>query len=197
VVDWGDVPTWVGSITTSATLAVTLYIVQTDRGRAERQQARQVRIWDSPHVEGGDGVRPFRVSTRLHIRNNSNAAVTDVMIGIEGVVVEEGFLASIGTRGWWSILDPGQEAKTEPLDLQPRDSHDDGSPDAEVAQPALYVLFTDVEGRLWVYEVATGRLRRRRAPYQRTNWIMRRWPRRRRLLGSRPLERWGRKGRPD
>jgi hypothetical protein len=122
--DWGNVPSWVGTVFTSTSLglaAVTYARSSDDRRRqraeAERSQAARVSMW---------WINP----RRAQVRNSNDVAVT--------------VQAAISVGGMWS-------ATSDRLGLGPGDERGlllPGERDGESAQVQLYLI--DSYGREWI-----------------------------------------------
>jgi len=70
--NWGDVPTWVGSVSTGAALLIAAVAYRRSVHDGEREQASHVTAWVVAE-EGPDG------EDVLHVKNSSNAAIYSVV----------------------------------------------------------------------------------------------------------------------
>src|SRR5580658_3328827 len=74
--DWGDVPTWVGSVLTGVALLIAAFTYRKSVSDSQRDQAKAITVWvdEDQKVKG----RILRRTNTLHIRNGSNATVYSV-----------------------------------------------------------------------------------------------------------------------
>lgn len=89
MLDWGDVPTWVGGIGTTGALSVSLFLLFREQRRLEefrqeelRRQASKVTAWLEYELVDGR----FAPGTRLwgRVRNGSEEPIFDVHAGYLG-----------------------------------------------------------------------------------------------------------------
>ena len=155
--NWGDVPTWVGSVMTGAALLVAAFTYRRSVHDGAREQAKAITVWvtgDSSTAEG----------QTVHVRNGGAAAAYSVAI----YYLEQGrfppdyrspyyLVGSTGTGfiklGTWASLGPGEE-KTAHLERG-------------LSDPAIpWLYFRDSDGVDWIRDY---RARLTRHSY----WLMR------------------------
>jgi hypothetical protein len=132
-VDWGDVPTWVGSIGTVLTLGVGLLLLMRELADRRREHAARVMCWID-HEAG-----------KVLVRNGSDQPVTRVMVAlfaVPGHYVEP----RTGHRddpyvGDWAWLGPGEEREMAPEGVEWY---------ANLFPSQVRMEFTDTSVRRWL-----------------------------------------------
>lgn len=86
--DWGDVPTWVGSVSTGAALLIAAVSYRRSVHYGERSQANKVTVWvetvsDSEVISEVISKGISEVTSVVHLKNNSDGAVYFATIFVE------------------------------------------------------------------------------------------------------------------
>jgi hypothetical protein len=136
--DWGDVPTWIGAITTLCALLAAAYLVAIEVRRDRREADRQDR------AEQADKVAAWfdDASGQLLLRNGSSLPIYNVLITI---FPESPELATIQPEG---AVPPGDTLLAYPPMVM-----------NSFTETSLRLMFTDTAGRSWERSF-NGRLRR-------------------------------------
>ena len=133
---WGDVPTWVQAVTTSALLVIAFITLAADRRRMRaieveqqaqreenaRAQARLVSAWPDEWSAG---------TTVVRCRNGSFEPIYEVRVELQLGTGERG-VKSVG------VMRPAEELDCR-FDIGPGDD----------LEPAVEVAFRDAAGRIW------------------------------------------------
>lgn len=141
-IDWGDVPTWVGAITTLGALIAAGMVLRVEmrrdrdaaEDRARSEQAMFCAAWPGLTARGGHVV---------FFRNGSQLPVYDVRITIrneEGRVLEVGDTERIQPPGERTYGWPNEVFDVDELGDRIRDNREQWFPECS---------FTDAAGRVW------------------------------------------------
>ncbi|MEH3141167.1 MAG: hypothetical protein PGN37_13500 [Mycobacterium kyogaense] len=151
---WGDVPSWVAAIGTTAAVFVALGVAYSEylsrKQRDHRRQADAVTAWvenpRGPNATGGTAAGP---SEWVALLNTSGAVVYDVVVTLRFIV--SGSEQPLPVYRFVRFLPPGRQFYTRcrsPLD-------DDGNDIATGIFENASLAFTDASGEHWVRD-STG-----------------------------------------
>jgi hypothetical protein len=165
---WGDVPTWFGSVGTVLAFAIALLIYAQSLGDRRRDQAGRITAWvhgnptildagqraeneeDYEPVEGSWTKNDKRILIEISIRNASDQIISDV----------SATLVPLDRANWdvaemrWLDLGPGEEQIKAIYKYM----------DDRAGRVRVRIEFTDTQGRQWIR--LGGNLRRSHKPAQ-------------------------------
>lgn len=82
ILDWGNIPEWIGAVGTSGAVIVALFIALSDErrraNRERREQAEKIGVWKT-HQNDGGSAKSIEQST-IHVNNTSHLPIYDVVI---------------------------------------------------------------------------------------------------------------------
>jgi len=158
--NWGDVPTWVGSVATGVALLIAAFAYRKSVSDGERAQALRVTLWVEEDL--GDPSGKTRV---LHVKNGSDSAIYSVTAYYQKKAVSwdpstspyymvENDSSGLRKLGKWPSLGPG-------------DKHVIAFTRSKLSEPEIpWLYFRDADGVDWVRDY--------RARLERHNsWLMR------------------------
>lgn len=156
MLDWGDVPSWLGGLGTTAAVIFALW--QSGREtrlrerREKRQQAEQVAVWCA-----GEQIVIHDVSwTEVLVLNRSGLPIYGVRVWGEAVSDPEVNPDKVQGDGYVDIVPPGEEPTAIRIGYHP-DFSMEGTSRAQIA-------FQDAAGTLWVRDM-DGVLHERSEPH--------------------------------
>lgn len=80
-VNWGDVPTWVGSVLTGVALLIAAFTYRKSVRDGQRDQAKNITVWVTDEQPGKGPIRQFtRSKLTFRVKNGSDAAIYAVTL---------------------------------------------------------------------------------------------------------------------